>query len=144
LGDEATRKTWEGVGEVAEAGKRAGAEWADSGGVLPGARVVRAVLLRLEKAAARGGYRARCGWRPAHEVRGSATGSGGVGRSRDGAGGSGAECGCGGCGAWGQLARSSGAARVEILLKNGRSLRVGPGFDAELVRALMAVVESAA
>ena len=30
------------------------------------------------------------------------------------------------------------------LLKNGRSLRVGPGFDAELVRALMAVVESAA
>jgi hypothetical protein len=40
--------------------------------------------------------------------------------------------------------RAAGDARVEILLKNGRSLRVGPGFDAELVRALMAVVESAA
>jgi hypothetical protein len=42
------------------------------------------------------------------------------------------------------LSRSAGDARVEILLKNGRSLRVGPGFDAELVRALVAVVESAA
>jgi hypothetical protein len=42
------------------------------------------------------------------------------------------------------LSRSSGDGRVEILLKNGRSLRVGPGFDAELVRALVAVVESAA
>jgi len=40
--------------------------------------------------------------------------------------------------------RVAGDARVEILLKNGRSLRVGPGFDAELVRALVAVVESAA
>jgi hypothetical protein len=37
-----------------------------------------------------------------------------------------------------------GDGRVEILLKNGRSLRVGRGFDAELVRALVAVVESAA
>ena len=37
-----------------------------------------------------------------------------------------------------------GDRRVEILLKKGRSLRVGPGFDAELVRALVAVVESAA
>ena len=35
-------------------------------------------------------------------------------------------------------------ARVEVVLKNGRSLRVGPGFDAELVRALAAVLESAA
>jgi hypothetical protein len=34
--------------------------------------------------------------------------------------------------------------RVEILLKNGRSLVVGRGFDAELVRELVAVVESAA
>ena len=34
--------------------------------------------------------------------------------------------------------------RVEVVLRNGRSLRVGPGFDAELVRALAAVVESAA
>ena len=40
--------------------------------------------------------------------------------------------------------QSAGDLRVEILLKNGRSLRVGPGFDAELVRALVAVVESAA
>ena len=41
-------------------------------------------------------------------------------------------------------ARAAGDARVEILLKNGRSLVVGRGFDAELVRALLAVVESAA
>ena len=40
--------------------------------------------------------------------------------------------------------RPAGDSRVEVLLKNGRSLRVGPGFDAELVRALVAVVESAA
>jgi hypothetical protein len=45
-----------------------------------------------------------------------------------------------GAGEW----RSAGDARVEILLRNGRSLRVGRGFDAELVRALVAVVESAA
>ena len=42
------------------------------------------------------------------------------------------------------VSRAAGDVRVEVLLKNGRSLRVGPGFDAELVRALMAVVESAA
>jgi hypothetical protein len=42
------------------------------------------------------------------------------------------------------VSRAAGDARVEVLLKNGRSLRVGPGFDAELVRALVAVVESAA
>ena len=42
------------------------------------------------------------------------------------------------------VSRSVGDARVEVLLKNGRSLRVGPGFDAELVRALVAVLESAA
>ena len=58
-------------------------------------------------------------------------------------------------GGWGQagaarevgaasVSRAAGDARVEVLLKNGRSLRVGPGFDAELVRALLAVVESAA
>ena len=58
-------------------------------------------------------------------------------------------------GGWGQaggapdvgaagVSRAAGDARVEVLLKNGRSLRVGPGFDAELVRALVAVVESAA
>jgi hypothetical protein len=33
--------------------------------------------------------------------------------------------------------------RVEIRLQNGRSLMVGPGFDAEHVRALLAVVEAA-
>ncbi len=42
------------------------------------------------------------------------------------------------------VSREAGDVRVEVLLKNGRSLRVGPGFDAELVRVLMAVVESAA
>ena len=34
--------------------------------------------------------------------------------------------------------------RVEVVLRNGRGLRVGPGFDPELVQALAAVVESAA
>jgi hypothetical protein len=34
--------------------------------------------------------------------------------------------------------------RVEIRLQNGRSLLVGRGFDAEHVRALLAVVEAAA
>jgi len=34
--------------------------------------------------------------------------------------------------------------RVEVVLRNGRSLRVGPGCDPELVRSLAAVVESAA
>jgi len=43
-----------------------------------------------------------------------------------------------------RVSRAAGDARVEVVLKNGRSLRVGRGFDAELVRALMAVVESAA
>ena len=43
-----------------------------------------------------------------------------------------------------RVSRAAGDLRVEVLLKNGRSLRVGPGFDAELVRALVAVVESAA
>jgi len=42
------------------------------------------------------------------------------------------------------VSRAAGDVRVEILLKNGRSLRVGRGFDAERVRALVAVVESAA
>ena len=37
-----------------------------------------------------------------------------------------------------------GDPRVEVVLKNGRSLRVGPGFDGELVRALAAVLESEA
>jgi hypothetical protein len=37
-----------------------------------------------------------------------------------------------------------GDPRVEVVLKNGRCLRVGPGFDRELVRALAAVLESAA
>ena len=33
--------------------------------------------------------------------------------------------------------------RIEIRLQNGRSLMVRPGFDAEHVRALLAVVETA-
>jgi hypothetical protein len=33
--------------------------------------------------------------------------------------------------------------RVEVRLKNGRSLLVGRGFDAEHVRALLALVEAA-
>lgn len=33
--------------------------------------------------------------------------------------------------------------RVEVCLQNGRSLLVGRGFDAEHVRALLAVVETA-
>jgi hypothetical protein len=32
---------------------------------------------------------------------------------------------------------------IEVRLRNGRSLLVGPGFDASQVRALLAVVESA-
>jgi tripartite-type tricarboxylate transporter receptor subunit TctC len=36
-----------------------------------------------------------------------------------------------------------GDAGVEIRLQNGRSLMVRPGFDAEHVRALLAVVETA-
>jgi hypothetical protein len=34
--------------------------------------------------------------------------------------------------------------RVEVVLRNGRSLRVAPGFDRELVRTLAAVLESEA
>lgn len=44
----------------------------------------------------------------------------------------------------GGLPRPGSDRRVEVVLKNGRSLRVGPGFDAELVRALLAVVEGGA
>jgi len=40
--------------------------------------------------------------------------------------------------------RPVGDPRVEVVLTNGRRLRVGPGFDPELVRALAAVLESAA
>ena len=35
-----------------------------------------------------------------------------------------------------------GDSRIEVRLQNGRSLVVGRGFDAEQVRALLAVVES--
>jgi len=38
----------------------------------------------------------------------------------------------------------AGEGRVEVVLPNGRSLRVGRGFDAELVRALVAVLEGTA
>ncbi len=37
---------------------------------------------------------------------------------------------------------AAGDSRVEVRLGNGRSLLVGPGFDAEHLRALLAVVES--
>ena len=36
-----------------------------------------------------------------------------------------------------------GDSRVEVRLQNGRSLVVGRGFDAEHVRALLALVEAA-
>jgi len=42
------------------------------------------------------------------------------------------------------IPHSVGDSRVEVVLKNGRSLRVGPGFDRELVRALAVVLESEA
>ncbi len=38
----------------------------------------------------------------------------------------------------------AGDGRVEVVLRNGRSLRVGPGFDAAHVQALAAVLESEA
>jgi hypothetical protein len=41
-------------------------------------------------------------------------------------------------------ANTAGDSRVEIRLQNGRSLLVGPGFDAQHLRALLAVVESGA
>jgi hypothetical protein len=36
-----------------------------------------------------------------------------------------------------------GDSRIEVRLQNGRSLVVGRGFDAEHVRALLAIVEAA-
>ena len=39
-------------------------------------------------------------------------------------------------------ASTAGDSRVEVRLQNGRSLLVGPGFDAQHVRALLVVVES--
>ncbi|HEY6304475.1 MAG TPA: transposase [Terriglobales bacterium] len=41
-----------------------------------------------------------------------------------------------------RTANTSGGSRVEIRLQNGRSLVVGLGFDAEHVRALLALVEA--
>src|SRR5215470_11360444 len=40
-------------------------------------------------------------------------------------------------------ASAPGDSRVEVRLRNGRSLVVGQGFDPEHVRALLAVVETA-
>ncbi len=77
----------------------------------------------------------------------------GWGDAGTGLAGAGRDAGAAGVGRGASVSRSAGAGpgegaagdvRVEILLKNGRSLRVGPGFDAELVRALVAVMESAA
>ena len=42
-----------------------------------------------------------------------------------------------------RLPSTSGDAGVEIRLRNGRSLMVRPGFDAEHVRTLLVVVETA-
>jgi hypothetical protein len=39
--------------------------------------------------------------------------------------------------------KAAGDSRIEIRLQNGRSLLVGRGFDAEHVRTLLAVVETA-
>jgi len=50
--DDATRAKQENMGEVAETGFRAGAEWAERGGVLPPTQAVCATFLRLEKAPA--------------------------------------------------------------------------------------------
>ncbi len=41
-------------------------------------------------------------------------------------------------------ARAGHGAAIEVRLKNDRSLVVGPGFDAQHLRALLAVVESGA
>ncbi|MGB2666283.1 MAG: hypothetical protein WAK48_19930 [Candidatus Acidiferrum sp.] len=43
----------------------------------------------------------------------------------------------------GHAPSTPGDSSVEIRLRNGRSLMVRPGFDAEHVRALLAVVEAA-
>ncbi len=43
----------------------------------------------------------------------------------------------------GRVPSTPGDSSVEIRLRNGRSLMVRPGFDAEHVRALLAVVEAA-
>ncbi len=43
----------------------------------------------------------------------------------------------------GRVPSRSGDAAVEIRLQNGRSLMVRPGFDAEHVRGLLAVAETA-
>lgn len=40
-------------------------------------------------------------------------------------------------------ASTAGESRVEIRLQNGRSLLVGPGFDTQHLRALLALVETA-
>ena len=38
----------------------------------------------------------------------------------------------------------AGDPRVDVLLRNGRTLRVAPGFDADLLRSLLRVLESEA
>ena len=38
----------------------------------------------------------------------------------------------------------AGDQRVDVLLRNGRTLRVAPGFDADLLRSLLRVLESEA
>jgi transposase-like protein len=43
----------------------------------------------------------------------------------------------------GPEARAACGTAIEVRLQNGRSLLVGPGFDAQHLRALLAVVETA-
>src|SRR5579885_635574 len=113
---DAARTEQESAGEVAAAGFRAGAERAECGGVLPGAPLVRAALLLVEER-----LRETAPAKPA-----------GVGRFVE-------------VNVAAEPEPSTPTdARVEIRLHNGRSLAVGPGFDAGHLQALLAVVEAAA
>src|SRR5882762_1299653 len=78
LRDDATRAKQESVGEVAEADFRAGAEWAECGGVLRRTQAVCATFLRLEKAPAGSSRVATAAGRPGRAVRGSKTGGRGA------------------------------------------------------------------
>src|ERR1019366_5421675 len=74
LRDDATRAKQESVGEVAEAGFRAGAEWAERGGVLPRTQAVCAPFLRLEKALAASSHGATAAGQRGSAICGSETG----------------------------------------------------------------------
>ena len=78
LRDDATTAKQKSVGEVAEAGFRAGAEWAECGGVFPRTQAVCATFLRLEKAPAGNSRAATAVGRRGSAVRGSKTGGRGA------------------------------------------------------------------